>query len=389
MCLPELRRRITSSPKEWTLKIDIKDLLATVHAIQTSGVRIGYPDEQTPVEIADPQGLSAALDDALCAFRDLRGGTDYLVDADANTYNRAVWVRFVQRGPSLHHGKVESALVSSFQALRDEISKSCGKLDYWGGNNYFNLSIPFEGVMRESFPKIEHLPWDERYRYELERTTWQCLRWKVFNFLAFAESFATRCVELGLSHVLIPSVGLCVHPWLFAANDLSVTATEGAATALDSLSNPDHWPRMYSCSAYARWEIAAAAASASQGNPDHFEQMPDLLNPAVRELLRNRINFSLGDWADLPLQDASVDAIFATNALPRECVVERSRVLREWVRVVRPGGLVFIAQHNFCEKDVRTVLHDAGWVETNLLAGERTPLPNPSAIGFQIFYSSG
>ncbi len=63
------------------------------------------------------------------------------------------------------------------------------------------------------------------------------------------------------------------------------------------------------------------------------------------------------------------------------------RVLTEWVRVVRPGGIVFIAQHNFLDSDVEPFLHDAGWVEANILGGERAALPEATA--FQIRYSSG
>lgn len=241
--------------------------------------------------------------------------------------------------------------------------------------------------MRESYPEIERLPWDERYRYGLERTTWECLREKVFRFSAFAESFANHCFHLGVSHVLIPSVGLCVHPWLFAAKGLTVTATDAATTALNALSEPDQWPRMYSRDAFERWDIAESSSYASQGTPASFVQLPDLMNPAVRESLRNRLVFSPGDWADLPLRDASVDAVFATNALPRISSIERSRVLREWIRVVRPGGSVFIAQHNFCERDVETVLQEAGWVATNVLSGKRPP--QSGSIGVQIVYSFG
>jgi SAM-dependent methyltransferase len=209
----------------------------------------------------------------------------------------------------------------------------------------------------------------------------------VFRFSNLAESFAARCVALGLSRVLIPSVGLCVHPWLFANHGLSAVATDAAASSLAALSEPERWPRLYSRAAFERWDIAESASFATQGNPDHFERMPDLEDQRVRESLRQRISFAVNDWADLHLRAGGVDAIFATNALPRESSVEQLHVLKEWVRVVRPGGLVFIAQHNFFDADVEPVLRDAGWVNTNVLGGER---PNqPGATGFQIHYSSG
>jgi SAM-dependent methyltransferase len=370
------------------LKIDIKDLLGSVRAIRTSGARIGFPDDPTPVEIADPSRLSASLDDALRSFRDLRGGADYLVSAEVNTYHRAVWIRFVQRGPSQdRNGEVEPVLERSFRVLRAAVGKSRGELHYWGGNNYFDVSLPFRGPVRESFPEIKHLPGDDRYRYQLDRATWESLRGMVFRFSNLAESFAARCVALGLSRVLIPSVGLCVHPWLFANHGLSAVATDAAASSLAALSEPERWPRLYSRAAFERWDIAESASFATQGNPDHFERMPDLEDQRVRESLRQRISFAVNDWADLHLRAGGVDAIFATNALPRESSVEQLQVLKEWVRVVRPGGLVFIAQHNFFDADVEPVLRDAGWVNTNVLGGER---PNqPGATGFQIHYSSG
>lgn len=370
------------------MKIDIKDLLSSLEAIRSTGARIGVPDDPTPVDITDAQRLATCLDNALYAFRDLRDKADYLVSAEVNTYHRAVWIRFVQRGPGQdRNGQVEEALEPSFQALRAVVGKSRGELHYWGGNNYFDLSIPFRGPVREAFPEIKHLPWDEQYRYLLERATWESLRHTVFRFSKLAESFAVRCAEFGLSRILIPSVGLCVHPWLFADRGLFVAATDAAASALSALSEPNRWPRLYSRAAFERWDIAESASYATQGNPDHFARMPNLEDRDVRESLRQRITFAHSDWADLPLRGGSVDAIFATNALPRESSVEQLQVLREWVRVVRPGGLVFIAQHNFFDSDVEPVLRDAGWVKTNVLDGERPD--QASATGFQIRYSSG
>jgi SAM-dependent methyltransferase len=369
------------------LTIDIKDLLGSIQAIRTPSARIGIPDDSTLVDIADPQRLFCCLDEALCAFRDLRGGADYLVSAEVNTYNRAVWIRFVQAGPCQNRGQVEPALDPSFHALRAAIGTSRGKLDYWGGNNYFDISLPFRGPMRESFPEVKHLPWNERYRNLLDRATWESLRGMVFRFSNLAETFAARCGECGASRILIPSVGLCVHPWLFADHGLSVVATDAARTALDVLAEPERWPRLYSRAAFERWDIAESARFATQGNPDHFEWMPDLGDRAVRESLGQRVTFFPSDWGDLPLEARSVDAIFATNALPRESSAERLQVLNEWARVIRPGGLAFIAQHNFVESDVESILFAAGWIEADILGSGR---PAQSCVTrFQMYHSSG
>lgn len=164
-------------------------------------------------------------------------------------------------------------------------------------------------------------------------------------------------------------------------------ATDSTWSALAALSEPDRWPRLFSQAAFERWDIAESASYATQGNPDHFSRMPDLEDQGVRASLRQRIAFARSDWAGLPLGRGSVDAIFATNALPRESPAELVRVLNEWVRVVRRGGLVLIAQHNFFNSDVEPVLLAAGWVATNLLGGERPG--QPDTIGFQVRYSSG
>jgi SAM-dependent methyltransferase len=370
------------------MKIDIRDLLISVAALQSPGARLGWPDDPTVVEIADPPCFSACLDDALRAFRDLRGGADYLMDADLNSYHRSVWVRFVcGKGLGIGDGQMESPLRPTFEAAQAVAAANGGKLRYWGGNNYFDLSLPFGGPVREAIPQLDHLPWDERYRQLLERAPWNRLRAMVFRFSRLADSFAARCSEFRATRVLIPSVGLSVNPWLFAERGLSVVATDAAGAALAALAEPTRWPRLFSRAAFERWDIAEAASYASQGNPDHFTRMPDLENQHVRDSLRSRIRFALADWADLPCERGSVDAIFATNALPRESAGERAAVLREWGRVVRPGGMVFIAQHNFFDPDLKRVVQDIGWVEANLLGREHSA--QPDMTGYQVFLSSG
>lgn len=370
------------------MNIDIKDLLGSVPALQEPGVRIGWPDDPTPVDIADPRRFATCLDIALRAFRDLRGGSHCLVNVEVNSYHRCVGIRVVQGcGSESRNGQVERAIKPAFRSLRAVAAKNGGDLHYWGGENYFDVSLPFRGPVREEFPEVNHLPWDGRYRRLLDRASWGSLRGMVFRFSKLAESFAGRCVEFRQSRVLIPSVGLCVHPWLFADHGLSVVATDAAESALAVLSEPDRWPRLYSRSASERWDIAESASHATQGNPHHFARMPDLGDRGVRDSLRQRITFAVADWADLPMESGGVDAIFATNAMPRESAAEQARVIREWVRVIRPGGAAFIAQHNFVKSEVESVLHGAGWIDASLMAGERPA--QPTTTGFQVYYSSG
>src|SRR5262249_39844052 len=146
-----------------------------------------------------------------------RGSSQYLVDVEVNSYHHCVGMRFVLPSPNVDRGgRVEATLERAFRALSAAAKDNGGKLSYWGGNNYLVVSLPFRGPIREAFPEVDHLPWEERYRHLLEHAAWESLRQRVFRFSDLAESFADRCVECKLATVLIPSVGLCVHPWLFA-----------------------------------------------------------------------------------------------------------------------------------------------------------------------------
>jgi SAM-dependent methyltransferase len=209
-----------------------------------------------------------------------------------------------------------------------------------------------------------------------------------FRFSRLATSIASRCVDFGIKNVLIPSVGLCVDPWLVANHGLAVTATETARSALEALSDPAHWPRVYSRAAYERWDIATCAAFACIPHPDYFAEMPLLEDAAVRDRLRSRINFLHNDWASIPLESGSVDVVFAANAVPRESAEERTKVLEEWIRVLRPGGVIFISQHHVpMDWNIEQFFNERNLVATDFLGGN-CPARNVRA-GFQLRYTSG
>jgi hypothetical protein len=258
---------------------------------------------------------------------------------------------------------------------------------YWGGNNYLDVSLPYPHPEREDLLEGRHLPWDERYRVQLEREAWSSLRDTVFRFSSLAATLADRCVALGMSNVLVPSVGLCVHPWLFADRGLTVTATDSATSALAALSDPGGHPSLYSSAAYERWDIATCASFAMIPHPDHFDGMPLLEDARVREELSRRITFAVADWRQLPVPPGSVDLVFATNAVPRDSAVERVAVLEEWVRVLRPGGVVYIAQHHAGDWGIEPFFRERGFVEVDCLGGAQ--VPGGPRGSFQIRYSSG
>jgi hypothetical protein len=370
------------------VNIDIKNLVTSVPALQRLRARIGWPDDPTFVNIANPKQLVACLDEAISAFHELRPTAQTLVDVAVNDVRELVLLRIVQNGYCDHHGQVEAIVEPSFKMLRTVVEENNGVFHYWGGNNYIDVGFPHGGSGRQSFPEVDHLPWDQRYRNLLDRASWWSLRNTAFRFSNLAVGIAGRCIEAKMNNVLIPSVGLCIAPWLFASCGLSVTATDISEVALAALSEPIRWPLIYSHAAYERWDVSTCAAFASVPHPDHFTGMPALEDEQFVSVLRKRIGFVHSDWARVPLETATVDLVFATNAVPRESIEQRVRVLEEWIRVLRPGGVIFIVQHHPpANWKVEDFFLDRGLGPTSFLGGER---PGETLkAGFQIRYSSG
>jgi hypothetical protein len=372
------------------MQIEIRDLLASVPVIGTQEMRVGLPDGPTWVEVDQPDRFAASLDAAIRAFQHLRPGTRTLVSANVNTYRKAVVIRVLQNGRSDRDrgGRVEASLARSFERLQSVVQQDGGSLDYWGGNNYLDVLIPYPNPDRDDFPEVKHLVWNERYRVLLERESWPSLRHRAFRFSDLAARLAARCVARRMKRVLVPSVGICVHPWLFASRGLNVAATDSAETALAALSEPGLRPNLYSTTAYERWDISECASFAMMPHPGHFDGMPALEDDRAREVLRQRIVFLTAEWVRLPVTSGTVDLVFATNAVPRSSDVEREAVLGEWVRVLRPGGAVFIVQHNpGADRRAESFLSEQGLCKSDFLEGDE---PLEGARGaFQVLYSSG
>jgi hypothetical protein len=372
------------------MRIDVRDLLHSVPGIRAPGTRVGLPDGPTVVEVAHPDRFAASLDAAMRAFRELRPGTQTLVSADVNSYRKEVWIRVLQNGRSDRdrNGGVEESLAPSLDSLRAVAERSRGGVHYWGGNNYLDVSLPYPNPDREDFLEVKQLSWNERYRVQLERESWESLQHMVFRFSNLAATLADLCLARGMATVLVPSVGICVHPWLFASRGLTVTATDVAGTALAALSEPGCHPNLYSSAAYERWDTSTCASFAMIPHPDHFDGMPALEDDCVREALRHRIAFVVADWARLPVPAGTIDLVFATNAIPRDSGAERVAVLEEWVRVLRPGGVAYIAQHHAGgDWGVESFFRERGFVEGDFFGGEQ---PHEGVRGgFQIRYSSG
>jgi hypothetical protein len=219
------------------MKIDVRDLLYAVPAIRAPSTRVGLPDGPTLVEVTSPDRFAASLDAAMRAFRELRPGTQTLVSADVNAYPKEVWVRVLENGRSDmdRNGQVEKSLARSLASLRAVAERNRGGAHYRAGNNYLDVWLPYPNPDREDFLDVTHLPWDERYRILLERESWELLRNRVFRFSKLAVTLADRCLACGMTTVIVPSVGICVDPWLFASRGLTVTATDSCLTRWTSL----------------------------------------------------------------------------------------------------------------------------------------------------------
>lgn len=72
------------------------------------------------------------------------------------------------------------------------------------------------------------------------------------------------------------------------------------------------------------------------------------LNPAARHCARADVNFFTARAADMePIEQASMDVVFMSNLLEHMPTKQKAlRVLREALRVLRPGGRLLIIQPN-------------------------------------------
>ena len=373
--------------------MDFSDFLKTLHSLQREGVRIGFPDTFAPVALADAHQLSAAVDDAIFAFQKLRGGHT-IVNANDNSYRETVSMRVKQlaKGDSRQNGVVESQVSEQMAKLRALLVREQGKLGYWGGNNFFSIEIPLSDLnsLREFRPDTEGLSWNEQYELKLARASWASLRSEAFRNCNQAAMVAERFDSSSVPTVYIPSVGICVHPWIFADRGFQVIASDISSAAIQTVSQPHNFPRIYSRQSYDRWDISAICTWGydTEGfHPEYFSGMPDLGSTDQYASLANRISFSCCDWADVPVPDGSVDLIFAVNALPRTSNDDLERVLADWIRALRSGGCIFIAQHHPDHGvDLDSFFQGCGLIPCSIRKGR---FPSTGSGGYQLYFSSG
>jgi SAM-dependent methyltransferase len=357
-------------------------------------IRVGWPDDEVALEVKGPDALRAELATVLARFRTVWPSMPLFADIKVNTVRQTLYLRLGAARPPMPWPELDALEASARAALEEWVVplSRCAEQNgggAHGGGGFVSLELPLPAEVaanaRRDFPSLPDEDWDECYRVKLARMSWHSLRDEVYRFCDLATQIARWTAEQGYSSVLIPSVGLCVHPWLFAHHSLSVIATDISPTALDAVAHPERLPRMYGTAAKERWEVSEAAMWFGGRNPHSFEPMPDLERAETAGALRPRIRFVEADGAALPVGDASVDVLFATNALPREDFDLFERVVREWARVVRPGGFVFSAMHNGMQCDLERFSERLGWRPVDALKGE----PAGEATGFQQSFSGG
>jgi len=87
-------------------------------------------------------------------------------------------------------------------------------------------------------------------------------------------------------------------------------------------------------------DIAAATGATVVGISNSAKGIENATAYAAERGLANRVRFELGDALELPLKDASVDAVFSCEAVHN--VVDKAPLARELARVLKPGGRMVV-----------------------------------------------
>lgn len=87
------------------------------------------------------------------------------------------------------------------------------------------------------------------------------------------------------------------------------------------------------------FRLAAASPAEIVGISNNQEQIDDANQRAADKGLTDRVRFQYADAANLPFPDASFDVVWIFESLMH---MDRLRVLRESLRVLRPGGRIVV-----------------------------------------------
>lgn len=110
--------------------------------------------------------------------------------------------------------------------------------------------------------------------------------------------------------------------------------------------------------------LLAARAAGSEGTAigvDFLEDMVDRARRFASEAGMENTRFLVGDIEDLPLPDASVDAVVSNGSI--NLAARKSRVLAEAFRVLRSGGRLCVTDLTIDEEELppEIITHPSAW----------------------------
>lgn len=368
---------------------DEVDLGALVLGATAGLERVRYAGPDRPLTVVAGEGCAEALRTALLGVREVTPEAETLVVV--SEYRGEGRLRVGQR-PHTDETTGPSEPYESLLAC----ARAGGGEGWVHAGAGFGVQLPLAPTMppaeREALPDVHDLPWEEHYAALLARASFSTLRQRAYRFARWAQFVAYYALEHRLATILCPGVGLAVDPWVFAAFGGRVVALDRARTPLAALAAPD--PRVYSAAGHDAWDAEQSVVWVNATSPHSCGvRTPDLGDAELRARLAARVCFLQGDQARLPLPDAAVDVVFATNALPRGDDAEREAVYAEWLRVLQPGGLIYASMHNaygICD-EARARFAAAGLTEIDLGTATGTvEAPPPRGRGaFFVRGSSG
>lgn len=94
---------------------------------------------------------------------------------------------------------------------------------------------------------------------------------------------------------------------------------------------------------YGQWAIALAEVNHEVVAIDHSSHMVEACRRLTHESGVSNVTVEQVELPELPYEDASFDAVFCWGVL---MFLDRDAALREFIRILKPGGLLFVGCYN-------------------------------------------
>lgn len=95
------------------------------------------------------------------------------------------------------------------------------------------------------------------------------------------------------------------------------------------------------------------------------------------------VNFILYDGAHIPFEDNTFDVVFMACVMHHIMPSQREGILKEILRVLRPGGRLIIFEHNTYNPVTRKVVNDCIFDNDAILVNQKALRNKLSAIGYK------